>query len=90
MVSTLTVSPKAAPFPFAAIAISAYTQRAEVIYDESASTLTLELDGSKSTSEQDAVKALATAGGLAEDSAKVRVYITPFKLLFIRSVFMCV
>lgn len=72
MTATLTVSPKATPFPFAAVAIASYTQKAEVVYDESAATLSLDLDGSKFSSESDAVKALATAGGLAEDSAKVR------------------
>jgi glutamyl-tRNA synthetase len=70
-VGTLTVSFKESPFPYAAIAIASYTQKAEVSYDESASGLTLTVEGAQITSEEDAVKALAKVGGLAEDSVKV-------------------
>jgi len=71
-VGTLTVSFKESPFPYAVVAIASYTQQAEVNYDESASGLTLTAEGTQVTSEEDAVKALAKAGGLAEDSVKVR------------------
>lgn len=70
-VGTLTISFKESPFPYAAIAIASYTQKVEVNYDESASGLTLTVEGAQVTSEEDAVKALAKAGGLAEDSVKV-------------------
>jgi len=70
-IGTLAISFKESPFPYAAIAIASYTQKAEVNYDESASGLTLTVEGAQVTSEEDAVKALAKAGGLAEDSVKV-------------------
>ena len=72
-IGTLTVSFKESPFPYAAVAIASYTKKAEVNYDESASGLTLTLEGTQLTSEEDAVKALAKAGGLAEDSVKVYI-----------------
>ena len=71
-VGTLTVSFKESPFPYAAVAIASYTKKAEVDYNESSSGLALTLGGTKFTSEEDAVKALAEAGGLADDSIKVR------------------
>jgi len=70
-VGTLTLSFKESQFPYAAVAIASYTKKAEVSYDESASGLILTLEGTQFTSEEDVVKALAKAGGLAEDSAKV-------------------
>ena len=72
-VGTLTVSFKESPFPYAAVAIASYTKKAEVDYNESTSGLTLTLRGTQFTSEEDAVKALAAAGGLAEDSIKVQI-----------------
>ncbi|KAN0139519.1 hypothetical protein V8E53_002635 [Lactarius tabidus] len=53
VVRNLVLSSKASPFPYAAVAIAMYTQKAEVNYEE------------------DAVRALAKAGGLAEDSVKI-------------------
>ncbi|KAI0063442.1 glutamate-tRNA ligase [Artomyces pyxidatus] len=81
MAGVLTVSAKAAPFPYAAIALASYTEKAQVTYDESASTLTLELDGTKLKTEEDAVKALAKAAGLADDSAKTPAYFALAKSL---------
>ncbi|TFY77342.1 hypothetical protein EWM64_g6671 [Hericium alpestre] len=81
MAGTLTVSPKASPFPFSAIAAAAYTQKVELNYDPSATGLTLDLDGSTITSEEEAVKALAKAGGLSEDSAKTPAYFALAKSL---------
>jgi glutamyl-tRNA synthetase len=72
-VATLALSFKESPFPYAALAIASYTQKAEVNYDESATGLTLTIEGTQITSEEDAVKALAKAGGLAEDSVKVLI-----------------
>jgi glutamyl-tRNA synthetase len=71
MAGTLTVSLKLSPFPFAAVAIAAYTQKADLIFDEEVTTLTLSLNGSKITIEHEVVQALAKAGDIYEDSAKV-------------------
>ncbi|KAI0006206.1 glutamate-tRNA ligase [Russula compacta] len=81
VVGTLTVSFKESPFPYAVVAIASYTQKAEVNYVESASGLTLTFGDTQVTSEEDAVKALAKAGGLAEDSIKTPAYFTLAKSL---------
>jgi hypothetical protein len=70
MSGNLTVSSKLNPFPYGAIAIAAYTQKAELVFDE-ASELSLHLNGSIINTEQEIIQALAKAGGLSEDSAKV-------------------
>jgi glutamyl-tRNA synthetase len=67
----LVVSFKASPFPYAAVAIASYTNKAQVNYDESASGLNFTFEGTQITTEEDAVRVLAKAGGLAEDSVKV-------------------
>ena len=72
MPGTLTLSPSAAPFPWAAAAIATYTGKATLNFDTAATGVTLELDGSKLTAEDEIVQALAKAGGLSSDSAKVR------------------
>ena len=69
MAGTLTLSAKASPFPYAAVAAAAYTEKATIVYDESAKGLELEIDGSKITSEEEIVKALV----VADDSSKVRL-----------------
>ena len=71
MPGTLTLSPSAAPFPWAAAAIATYTGKATLNFDTAATGVTLELDGSKLTAEDEIVQALAKAGGLSSDSAKV-------------------
>jgi len=68
----LVISFKASPFPYAAVAIASYTQKAEVNYDELAKGLSFIIEGTEITTEEDTVKALAKAGGLAEDNDKVR------------------
>ncbi|KZV67990.1 glutamate-tRNA ligase [Peniophora sp. CONT] len=70
MAGTLTLSAKAAPFPYAAVLAAAYTAKAETVYDESVKGIELEIDGSKITSEEEAVKALAKAAGMADDSSR--------------------
>lgn len=72
MSGVLTASSAASPFPFAAVAIATYTGKAELAFEESTSGISLELNGSKLTAEDEIVRALAKAGGLADDSAKVR------------------
>ncbi|KAH9079616.1 glutamate-tRNA ligase [Lactarius deliciosus] len=75
-VGNLIVSSKASPFPYAAVAIASYTQKAEVNYDESATGFSFTFEGTEVTTEEDAVRALAKAGGLAEDSVKTPEYFT--------------
>ncbi|OBZ65709.1 putative glutamate--tRNA ligase, cytoplasmic [Grifola frondosa] len=81
MSGVLTVSSKASPFPYAAVAIATYTQKAELNFDEGASGLILELDGSKISTEDEIVRALAKAGGLSDDSAKTSAYFALAKAL---------
>lgn len=71
MAGALTLSSKTSPFPFAAIAIASYTQKATLDFDETAPGTTLDLNGTKLTSEDDIVHALAKAGELSADSIKV-------------------
>ena len=71
MAGILTVSSAASPFPYAALATATYTQKAEVTFDESATGISLDFGGSKFTTEDEIVRALAKAAGLADDSAKV-------------------
>lgn len=72
MAGVLTVSSAASPFPYAALATATYTQKAEISFDGTATGISLDLNGEKITSEDEAVRALAKAAGLADDSAKVR------------------
>ncbi|THH29089.1 hypothetical protein EUX98_g5103 [Antrodiella citrinella] len=74
MSGTLTVSPAASPFPWAAVSIATFTQKAELNFDQTASGLSLELDGTTVTDEQEIVRALAKAGGLSDESVKTPAY----------------
>ncbi|KAG6333574.1 hypothetical protein ID866_5513 [Astraeus odoratus] len=71
---SLTLSTKTTPFPYAAIATAIYTQKAELSYDESATGVSLLLDGAEYTTEGEIVDALAKAGGLDGDSTKAATY----------------
>ncbi|KAI0318828.1 glutamate-tRNA ligase [Amylostereum chailletii] len=86
MAGTLTLSAKAIPFPFAVVAIASYTQKAQIIFDESSSGIVLDLEGSKITAEEDAVKTIAKAAGMAEDSEKASAYFALAKSLSVASV----
>jgi glutamyl-tRNA synthetase len=68
---SITLSTKTSPFPYAAIAIATYTEKVELNYDESVDGVTLDLNGSQLSAEDEIVADLAKAGGLAGDSAKV-------------------
>lgn len=57
--------------PYGALAIASYTGGAEIVYDEEVTGVSLNLDGFKIDTEEEIVHALAKAGGLSEDSAKV-------------------
>ncbi|CCM00500.1 uncharacterized protein FIBRA_02534 [Fibroporia radiculosa] len=79
MVGVLTVS--AASFPFAAAAVAAYTSKAELVFDQGASIPSLDLNGSKTTTEDEIVRVLAKEGGLSDDSAKTQAYFALAKTL---------
>lgn len=72
MPNTLIVSSKQSPFPYAAISIAAYTGKADLIFDDSATGLVLALQGTPPIlEEEDIVQALAKEGGLSSDTEKV-------------------
>lgn len=71
MAGTITVSAAASPFPWGPVAIATFTQKAELVFDQGASGVTLVLDGTTTTDEQEIVRALAKAGGLSDESVKV-------------------
>lgn len=73
MSGTLTLSPAAVPFPWAAAAIATFTSKASLNFDATTTTVSLELEGSTITAEDDIVQTLTKAGGLSDDSAKVCV-----------------
>ncbi|KAL4244909.1 class-I aminoacyl-tRNA synthetase family protein [Abortiporus biennis] len=87
MVGVLTVSPAANPFPWAAAAIATFTGKAELAFDQGASGVTLDLDGSKVTQEDEIVRALAKAGGLADESVKTQTYFDLAKSLPTKTAF---
>ncbi|KAJ7721549.1 glutamate-tRNA ligase [Mycena maculata] len=68
--ATLTVSSKQTPFPYAAVAVASYTEKAELIFDETATGITLQLNGTSITNEEEIAHALAKARGLSDDSSK--------------------
>ncbi|KIM55029.1 hypothetical protein SCLCIDRAFT_1221432 [Scleroderma citrinum Foug A] len=78
---SLTLSIKTAPFPYAAVGIAAYTQKAELNFDESATGISLALDGLQYTSEDEIVAALAKAGRLDEGKSKEAAYFALAKTL---------
>ncbi|OSD08417.1 glutamate-tRNA ligase [Trametes coccinea BRFM310] len=81
MSGVLTLTPTASPFPWAAAAIATYTGKATLNFDNTAKGVTLEIDGSKVTAEDEIVQALAKAGGLSDDSAKTAAYFALAKTL---------
>lgn len=70
MLATLTIPAKQLPFPYAAAAIAAYTGKANIDIEGSASALNLEIDGSSINQEETIVQILAKESGLSEDSEK--------------------
>ncbi|KAF7970233.1 hypothetical protein HWV62_24776 [Athelia sp. TMB] len=81
MAGILTLSSKISPFPYAAIGIASYTQKATLDFDETVSSITLDLDGTKLTSEDDIVHALAKAGELSADNVKAPSFFALAKTL---------
>ncbi|KAG6917940.1 hypothetical protein DXG01_000378 [Tephrocybe rancida] len=70
MAATLTIPTKFSPFPFAALSIAASTGKSVLVFDETAAGISLILNGSTITEEEEIVQALAKEGGLSEDSSK--------------------
>ena len=77
MSGTLTISPGASPFPWGPVSIATFTQKAELVFDQSASGITLVLDGTTVSDEAEIVRVLAKAGGLSDESVKVSVVLLP-------------
>ncbi|KAM6500428.1 tRNA synthetases class I (E and Q), catalytic domain containing protein [Amanita muscaria] len=73
---SLTVSSKLSPFPYAAVAIAASTNAASISYDESTVGISLDLDGTTITLEEEIVQALAKSGGLPDDNEKTPSFLT--------------
>ena len=72
---SLTLSTKASPFPYAALAIAAYTQKAELNFDETATGVLLDLDGDKYTTEEEIIAILAKIAGIEGENTKVDRYL---------------
>jgi glutamyl-tRNA synthetase len=74
MSATLTIPAKQSPFPYAAAGIAAYTGKANINIDDSASAINLEIDGSSINEEETIVRILAKGLGInlghSEDSEK--------------------
>ncbi|KAJ7510169.1 glutamate-tRNA ligase [Mycena galericulata] len=79
--ATLTVSSKQTPFPYAAVAFASYTEKADLVFDESVKGITLQLNGSSITNEEEIVHALAKAHGLSDDSSKSPAFFALAKTL---------
>ena len=77
MSGTLTISPGASPFQWGPVSIATFTLKAELVFDQSASGITLVLDGTTVSDEAEIVRVLAKAGGLSDESVKVSVMLLP-------------
>ena len=76
MLATLTIPAKQSPFPYAAAAIAAYTGKANINIEGSASAINLEIDGSSISEEETIIQILAKELGLSEDSEKAKIFST--------------
>jgi glutamyl-tRNA synthetase len=74
MLATLTIPAKQSPFPYAAAAIAAYTGKANIDIEGSASAINLEINGSSFNEEESIVQILAKESGLSEDSEKATIF----------------
>ncbi|KIY43661.1 glutamyl-tRNA synthetase [Fistulina hepatica ATCC 64428] len=77
MTGILSLPSKLSPFPYAALAISAYTNATEIVFTEDAKSAVLELNGRKIEALPEIVHTLAREGGLLGDSSETEKY---FKL----------
>ena len=71
MAAVLTVSPKQSPFPYGATALAANTGLAAIVFDDAATSLSLELSGQTASTEDEITSILAKEGNVGGDSAKV-------------------
>jgi len=72
---SLTLSTKASPFPYAALAIATYTQKAELNFDDTATGISLDLDGDKYATEEEIVAILARIASIDGENTKVDRYL---------------
>ncbi|KAF8163408.1 glutamate-tRNA ligase [Crassisporium funariophilum] len=70
MSAILTVPTKQSPFPYAAPAIAAFTGKAEINFDNAATSLNLDFGGSSINDEEEIVQTLAKETGLFDGDAK--------------------
>ena len=68
---SLTLSSTLSPFPYAAAALAVYTKQAELIFDDAAVDVTLDLNGTVVSGEEKIIEELAKVGGLSSDSTTV-------------------
>lgn len=68
---SLTLSPTLSPFPYAAAALAAYTQQAELIFDDASTGVSLNLSGEAISGEEKIFEELVKASGLSSDSTAV-------------------
>ncbi|KIJ69105.1 hypothetical protein HYDPIDRAFT_179001 [Hydnomerulius pinastri MD-312] len=78
---SLTLSTKTSPFPYAALAIVSYTQKAELNYEEAATGVSLDLDGTQYTTEEEIVNVLSKAAGIDGESTKAATFFALSKTL---------
>ncbi|KAK7037996.1 putative glutamate--tRNA ligase, cytoplasmic [Favolaschia claudopus] len=78
---TLTLSSKQTPFPWAAVAVASYTGKAELVFDETVSGISLQLPSSAISDEEQIVHTLAKQHGLTEDSSKTPAFFALAKSL---------
>lgn len=81
--AVLTVPAKKTPFPYAAAGIAAYTSKAEIVFDDGASALSLNIAG-KTIDDEDAILlAVAEDAALLDNIEKVLGFVfLPFELYF--------
>ncbi|KAF8643759.1 hypothetical protein AX16_008778 [Volvariella volvacea WC 439] len=79
--ASLTLPSKQSPFPYAPLAIAAYTGQAALVFDESVSGIALEINGSTITDEEEIVRAIGKAASLSEDSEKANAFFALAKSL---------
>jgi len=75
---SLTLSPTLSPFPYAAAVLAVYTKRVELVFDDAAADVALDLDGIVISGEEKIVEELAKVGGLSSDSTAVRPSVSAF------------
>lgn len=69
---SLALSSTLSPFPYAATALAAYTKQAELVFDDGAEGVNLDLSGTVISGEEKIVEELAKGGSLSSDSTTVR------------------